>query len=420
MVDDEYAYDVVKKISFPRLCGSEGERKAREILAAELTEMGVDYTEEPVGWSTAAWNLVLPLLVVTALGSAVITLVLALVNPTWTFLGLLLLLAFVGVFGWLLFSGRGHEIGMASNPKSVNFIVRIPPAGAGPGARLVAFSSHWDSKSQSVPSLWRVIFILLAGFGLVGFFTCALIVQVAALVGTAGAATLRGAQWALIVVFGVLAAGGIGTGSVRTGNLSPGALDNASGVAVCLGLARHFHAHPLDNLEVQVCVFTGEELGLYGAKAYVREHLEELRQKQAVNLNYDGVALPLRYLAKLGSVTMSSPEHATYFDTLLRAGEDAGVELQALTIPFGVWTDSIPFVKEEISSTTILGLLGASFVHRRGDSVEKVQPEALGQGIDLGIAFAERVAGSIAPKDREELREEAQAQEDAGRGRMVS
>ncbi len=50
----------------------------------------------------------------------------------------------------------------------------------------------------------------------------------------------------------------------------PGANDNASGVAVLLSLARHYAKNP-PPITLVFCFFTGEEQGLLGSKAYVKD-----------------------------------------------------------------------------------------------------------------------------------------------------
>ncbi|WNJ18612.1 M28 family peptidase [Pontibacter sp. G13] len=53
---------------------------------------------------------------------------------------------------------------------------------------------------------------------------------------------------------------------------SPGANDNASAMAVTLGVMRHFQAHPTQHIGVAYWIFDEEETGLKGSSAYVREH----------------------------------------------------------------------------------------------------------------------------------------------------
>ncbi len=75
--------------------------------------------------------------------------------------------------------------------------------------------------------------------------------------------------------------------SISNGDIAPGAIDNGSGVAVILEIARL-----LTQVErrrtIRFIFFDGEELGLYGSRAYVAQHKAELNEIKAV-INLDCV-----------------------------------------------------------------------------------------------------------------------------------
>jgi hypothetical protein len=71
---------------------------------------------------------------------------------------------------------------------------------------------------------------------------------------------------------------------------TPGANDNASGAAIVLSLAERLKAEPLANTEVWVVNSGCEEVGCYGAAAFLREHREELAEAYFIAL--DSVAGP--------------------------------------------------------------------------------------------------------------------------------
>ena len=57
---------------------------------------------------------------------------------------------------------------------------------------------------------------------------------------------------------------------------SPGANDNASGVAVTLALAQHLQANPLAHTETYIALTGCEEVGAYGMAAYLEAHARQL------------------------------------------------------------------------------------------------------------------------------------------------
>jgi len=127
-------------------------------------------------------------------------------------------------------------------------------------------TAHLDSKSQPVPILVRAVGIMLLGAS----WLASIGLAAAQMAGWVGSST-----WVFVVV--TAAAGAVPVIATTVGARSPGALDNASGVAAVL-LAAETSRGP-----VGVCLTSAEELGLAGARAWVRG------RGPAVAVNCDGV-----------------------------------------------------------------------------------------------------------------------------------
>ena len=83
---------------------------------------------------------------------------------------------------------------------------------------------------------------------------------------------------------------------------SPGAVDNASGVAVVLALAEYFAVHPAAHTRLGF-VFTGaEETGLHGAEAFAGLLRAEHPQAQVICLDMVGAGNRLRYVTSDGTL----------------------------------------------------------------------------------------------------------------------
>ena len=137
---------------------------------------------------------------------------------------------------------------------------RVPPS--------VWLVAHLDSKSQPVPTAARAA----------GMVALALAWVAAATLATAQALGADvSAAWIWIFIAGALAA--IPVAASVVGTHSPGALDNASGVATVLEAVAGLE--PRDT--VGVLLTSGEELGLAGARAVARAH------PGGTALNCDGV-----------------------------------------------------------------------------------------------------------------------------------
>jgi len=246
----------------PRPAGSEREAAARRYCGDVLTGLGFDvnaepftYSAAPGKWATPAGGVIfiVALWVASHLGSrgggreALVvlgaTLLVAVPLALWTARHGVLALPFVRRRGENLVATRG---------------------GRSPAVWLVA---HLDSKSQPVPTAARAGGIVLSGI-VWGAAICNAAVQWrgVALDAWGPFVAVAGALAALPVVASVV------------GERSPGALDNASGVATVLVAAGRLVGAP-----VGVLLTSGEELGLAGARAWAAAHPAGLA------LNCDGI-----------------------------------------------------------------------------------------------------------------------------------
>jgi putative aminopeptidase FrvX len=176
--------------------------------------------------------------------------------------------------------------------------------------------AHLDSKSQPVPILARA-----AGITLVALTWLA----AAALAGTALFHGVAGGAW--LAVIGVAVVGAIPVIATTVGSRSPGALDNATGVATVLAAAEQARG------PVGVCLTSAEELGLAGARAWVRARGAA---GSCVALNCDGVD-------DVGATTCmySGSRPDGLVAAVIAAASRARVALRAHRLLPGVLTDGV-------------------------------------------------------------------------------
>jgi hypothetical protein len=124
---------------------------------------------------------------------------------------------------------------------------------------------------------------------------------------------------------------------------SPGAADNATGLAALLGIARAFSGTRPRRTLVLVA-FAGEELACWGATAYVRAHAGEL---PVAMVNLDALGPPV--LAK--RTIVADPALADFAaDSARRAGWEVEVEIEARNFPY---SDLAPFVEAGVPGCQI-------------------------------------------------------------------
>ncbi|MDB5035371.1 MAG: family metallo-hydrolase [Chlorobi bacterium] len=93
-------------------------------------------------------------------------------------------------------------------------------------------------------------------------------------------------------------------GSLGDNVYFPGANDNASGVAMLLGMARYFKAHPL-KYSIVFIAFSGEEMGLLGSHYFVGDPLVDLGKARFL-LNMDMTASGKEGVMAVGGVDFPS------------------------------------------------------------------------------------------------------------------
>ncbi len=189
--------------------------------------------------------------------------------------------------------------------------------------------------------------------------------------------------------YGVLLAGlGILIEREVRGADVPGANDNATGVAAVASLASELHEQPLSETRV-VCLFTGcEEAGVLGADAFVRE-LEGSTDdwRSWLFINFDGVGAPatLRFLRQEG-VLSKWPADAH----LARLAQEVSerrpeLGLEGTNHNAGLTYDTTPVLARGGRAIT-LSTQDATIpnYHSPTDTVENLDPSALGRAIEVG------------------------------------
>jgi hypothetical protein len=126
--------------------------------------------------------------------------------------------------------------------------------------------AHLDTHRTPVfysSSTWQTLFSLLVGGALLSMLASALLYALGA------GLNLTWVRWIGLVVAAVQVFALVMCLHADFTPYSPGANDNASGVGVCLELARHLVAKPLENTQVWLA-FTGcEETAAYGMSAFL-------------------------------------------------------------------------------------------------------------------------------------------------------
>ena len=330
----------------PRPAGGQEEARARAYCADVLSASGLAVAEEPFSYSTVPGRMATPLL-----GAVSGALFAAVGHLGWRNEPALALAVLVGgaatlggVAWWIT---RFGVLGLPwFRAQSSNLVA----SRGNPSVWLVA---HLDSKSQPVA-------IVVRALGVIGLIVTALAAVVAGALHVAGT-DVRWA-WPWITALGVLASLPVAASVVRS--RSPGALDDASGVSTVLIVAQSLP----HQLALGVVLTSAEELGLAGARAWVRG-------RGAVHaINVDGVDDEgvLRF-------TWTRRRPTSLLELLAARAGEAGVPASAGRLIPGVLLDGVALADAGWQVVTVSRgtLRTVARIHTPRDSLEHLSGEGI-------------------------------------------
>jgi Zn-dependent M28 family amino/carboxypeptidase len=159
-----------------------------------------------------------------------------------------------------------------------------------------------------------------------------------------------------------------------------GADDNASGSAAVLETARVIAARQEQGANC-FALFSGEEFGLLGSKAYVASLTAEDARALRAMLNIDVVGLP-------GELTLLGTPDTV--DTARLAGQSVGVPGTAGQLPAGTASDHVSFIGADIPS--VMFYRDDPAIHTPMDEISRIDAGSLRDDVRIAVATLERIA----------------------------
>ncbi|MHA1732976.1 MAG: M28 family metallopeptidase [Promethearchaeota archaeon] len=383
--DEVRMFNLVEKFSFPRLVGSSGELKARQMVVEEFREAGLEPVVEEFRFSTHFANFY----VRGSLGFLGILFLLYILADFFPALRVALLafgVAFASYSPYMVYVLRHPEKARPVNAESANVYCRIPPRDGTNG--MVVLSAHYDTKSQRI-SVWArciysLVVLLIAVFGAVA-------IVVFEVLRAVGKPVTPPSEWVLRVFLaaGVVSAAVLSLNKIQ--NESLGSVDNAAGMSIVFELARWLREHPLEHFEVWACVFGAEELGTMGSRFFLRDHLAEMRTLGEVyDLNFDMVDDRVQYLRSRGMFP-PKPMCRTLGVAFEEAAGELGVPWSKYSLIVGASSDQKVFYKHGIEAIDFQDRSGAKWAHSRLDTPERVKPHLLRQSCEIASGILTRI-----------------------------
>lgn len=421
--NQEKLFEYVKKYSFPRRIGTRGEKIVRKMIYHDFRKIGLKPQREhficSLFYSVNFLRITLLLLLMMILLMEFVFYL----NPIFN-LVMFGIFIFLALF-MLRMSQKPHKINWGRNYMSSNLFAFVPAKSYGENGNLkvqglieeeldedqtpedmmqlhddyedfleeeeeveygklpsstemnygnIIISAHSDSKSQSIPTYTRVILFknVLILFGIL----CLLFIIGVIL------AFLR-VPWVWfpleIVTSSITVTLSVLTLILfinKSKNESPGACDNASGMAVVFALADYFKKRPLERFNLYFCQFGVEEFGQQGARRFILNRLRFFKRRRTFNFNLDMVGE--RSEVKLPIITTvgltKKPVDPVMMHFIRESADELDIEIEEINLATGAHTDRMAFTKYGYNGIDFASRLCAKWTHTPEDTPDKVSP----------------------------------------------
>lgn len=375
--DETRLIEWVRKYSFPRLVGSSGEKKALRMCNEEFSKLGYTPIEEPFKFSRFFANF----WVRGSLAMFAVLFIIYLIRdwiPSIESLFRYFLMFLMVYFLFMVIVFRDPTNFRPRNIPSTNIYVKLPAISNSKGIILV--SAHYDSKSQRLTIKWRASLAILATILSIAVTILMLIRWITDLgdweENNVVVLIIRILIVPIIICF-------VGLAANKIGNNSPGASDNATGMACVFELAKHFKNNPLNRYDLWFVQFGAEEMGTMGSRFFLRNHGKKLRLRRrkggkrwnSFNINFDMIYSDVKFIQERKMVRKYVYLRLT--NALREAMTETGIQAHPWYLGPGASTDRRNFSKKHIEALDICDWTGGEVAHSTRDTPDRINPQLL-------------------------------------------
>jgi hypothetical protein len=392
IINKERLFEYVKTFSFPRLAGTDGEKKAVKLVSDTFKKIGFQndhITNQNIEFSNFYSTIFVKLIIIL---NIIIISILLLVKYLYPFLIIIttgiVIIIFISTHKLL----RHPELKcfwekhFGKIISATNVFVKIPANNLSQKeAGDIIVSAHLDSKSQKYKTIWRVILYRIWMYSEIFFGLCYFIFVIdynefyihfreiififEFFIGLSAALVILSNFFLLFL---------------NTENKSSGALDNASGMSIVFELSFIFRKNPINNFNIWFCQFSAEEIGTMGSRNFVDKYEHQFAPGKTFQINFDMVSVQnqkknqIEYIKSYGLLPRKkiSPILNHYIQ---ESAKLENIKVNSFHVTIGAHTDSIPFHLRKFDSIDITTRAAVKYTHSREDVPENVDPLILAE-----------------------------------------
>jgi len=252
----------------------------------------------------------------------------------------------------------------------------------------ILFMGHWDSKSQTFSTIIRIIVMAVP---ILGALLLLLLYLIFSLLKIIFLIDLPLFNTILLYISIILSGIGLTNYFNKTGNKSPGAIDNATAVGTVIELAKYFKQNPVENIDFYFIIPGSEELNLGGAKTFMKNHHTELDPKSTYCINFDGIGGKgfIRLITSYGIPRKVSSKKLN--DLFMQSSKELNITTKSIYLPIGAWSDFMPVIQYGFEACWLASKGGEQYVHTKRDNMSIISKEGLKKGLDLTLDVVKKL-----------------------------
>jgi len=367
MIDAKRITENLKTFSFPRLSGTEGERKAFKIAHEKINELKLKSEIQEFNFSTYFGRIYAK--IAFSLGF-VLLLILYLNIESIFFLATIIIILIIFLYLFLI-ARYPEKINFGKKLNSQNIFVKISQKveEQEKNHRNVFFLCHLDSKGQRFSILMRIrtirTWVFSAGAAIfIIILKNYVITQFSLFLYIIGAIPLFINLFATFII-----------NLNATNNISKGAIDDGSGIAVVLELLNYYSnsEHHFNGYNLWF-VFTGaEECGTMGIRHFYNNEIRNFDRNYSIPFNFDAIGKSI-YMFPNKNLTKTNGKFLSLF---VKNTKELNIKRNPKKIYFGSHSDGYFLKKKKFIGIGFGDMDSYKYIHSINDTIDKVNPNLL-------------------------------------------
>ena len=366
MIEENHIRENLSVFSFPRLSGTEFEKKSFNLAKQKIEDLNLTPSVQKFSFSTF-YSRIYPKFGLILLFWLHFTLFF---NIYWVFKLFSLIFTLMMLLVLIFITRNPEKIQFGKTFNSQNLYIKLPSKSIDKtinSDKNILLFSHLDSKGQILPIKFRIQSYFIWFFS----FTFGI------LINTLNSLIFMGTfLWLLIIEAIMLGINLVSTIIITinsTNNKSKGAIDNASGVSCVLELLRYY-SNPefrLDNFNLWF-VFTGaEESGTMGIRNFYKL-IKDFDRERTYIINFDGIA---KRFILYDHGLLNNKNYKSYH--FISENKDIMRMERAHKIYIGTYSDGLFLLNKKFKGFGAGDKSGQMYVHSINDTIDKIDPKVL-------------------------------------------